>query len=667
MPAFSSILVANRGEIAARVMRTAKALGYRTIAVYSTADAGAPHVMMADQAVCIGGPEVGTSYLDKQKILDAARMTGAGAIHPGYGFMSENADFARACLEAGLVFIGPSPEAIELMGNKAQAKRRMIAAGVPCVPGYEGENQSEETFIAEATRIGFPVMVKASAGGGGRGMRLVAKATELSAAIATARSEAENAFGSGELILEKALQQPRHVEVQVFGDAHGNVIHLGERDCSVQRRHQKVVEEAPCPVMTPGLRARMGEAAVAAAASIGYQGAGTVEFLLAADGEFYFLEMNTRLQVEHPVTEMITGRDLVALQIDVALGKPLGIAQEDVVFNGHAIEVRLYAEDPANDFLPSTGRALLWRPASGEGVRIDHGLNEGQDISPFYDPMVAKLIAWGHDRETARQRLIRALEETALVGPETNKAFLIRLLRKEVFAEGKATTAFIAEEFDGGRIAKSDPTLVQGAIAAVLQHRLSREAQAARVVAMTEELLDWQNTRPLGTQFSYAIGEDGTTFRVVPQGRGRYEVMANDLRFETEIFGLEDSVAFMRVDGLRHVLRFLAVSASEIAIDIDGTDLRFINRFALLAESDAASGSGAVVAPMHGKLQRLFVTSGDSVEEGQVLAIVEAMKMEHSVVALVAGTVGEVFASEGIQIAANALILQIVPFTDEEG
>ena len=665
MPAFDSILVANRGEIAVRVIRTAKALGYRTIAVYSTADAGAPHVAMADQAVCIGGPEVSGSYLDTQKILDAARVTGAGAIHPGYGFLSENAGFAKACMEAGLVFIGPSPEAIELMGNKAAAKRRMIAAGVPCVPGYEGEDQSDDTLIAEADRIGFPVMVKAAAGGGGRGMRLVATAGDLPAALATARSEAQNAFGSGELILEKAVQRPRHVELQVFGDAQGNVIHLGERDCSVQRRHQKVVEEAPCPVMTPGLRARMGEAAVAAAKSIGYQGAGTVEFLLAADGEFYFLEMNTRLQVEHPVTEMITGLDLVALQIDVALGKPLGMTQEDVVVEGHAIEVRLYAEDPANDFLPSTGRALLWRPASGEGVRVDHGLNEGQDISPFYDPMVAKIIAWGHDRETARQRLTRALEETALVGPETNKAFLIRLLGKDAFAKGEATTAFIAEEFEGG-IVKSEPKPVEAAIAAVLQHRLSRDAQAVCAVAMADELLDWQNTLPLGTQYSYAMGDEPATFLVVPNGDGRYEVTANDERFEIEIVGMTDAVARLHVDGLRHSVRFRALNEAEIALDIDGTDLRFVNSFALLAAGGAGGGSGAVVAPMHGKLQRLFVAQGDDVVEGQALATVEAMKMEHSVVAPVAGTVSEIFASEGEQVAANALILQITPSTDEE-
>ena len=408
MTRFSSILIANRGEIACRVIRTARALGYRTIAVYSEADAGAPHTQLADEAVCIGPAPVGESYLVAEKILNAAKQSGAEAVHPGYGFLSENAGFARACEDAGLVFIGPTPDAIDLMGNKAEAKRRMIVAGVPCVPGYEGKDQSDEVLLAEADKIGFPVMIKAAAGGGGRGMRLVHAKGDLAGAIRLARSEAENAFGSGELILEKAIIRPRHVEVQVFADTQGNTIYLGERDCSVQRRHQKVVEEAPCPVMTPDLRARMGAAAVEAARSISYRGAGTVEFLLDAKGAFYFLEMNTRLQVEHPVTEEITGLDLVALQIQVAQGEPLGITQDGVRLNGHAIEVRLYAEDPAQGFLPATGPVDLWLPGSGAGIRVDSGIRSGQDISPFYDPMLAKIIAHGETREIARRRLIEA-------------------------------------------------------------------------------------------------------------------------------------------------------------------------------------------------------------------------------------------------------------------
>ncbi len=394
---FDSVLVANRGEIALRVMRSARQLGFRTIAVYSEPDADAPHVRLADEAVLIGAAPAGESYLNAEKILAAARSTGAQAIHPGYGFLSENAAFARACEEAGLVFIGPGPEAIETMGNKAAAKRLMLEAGVPCIPGYQSHEQPDAALIAAAREIGFPLMVKAVAGGGGRGMRLVAAMEELPAALASARSEAENAFGSGELILERAVLRPRHVEIQVFGDQQGNVIHLGERDCSVQRRHQKVVEESPCPVMTTELREAMGQAAVNAARSIDYVGAGTVEFLLDADNNFYFLEMNTRLQVEHPVTEMVTGQDLVALQFHVARGCELPLSQADVVLSGHAIEVRLYAEDTGNDFLPATGTAQVWRPPSGEGVRVDHGLRQGQDISPFYDPLIAKIIACGDE------------------------------------------------------------------------------------------------------------------------------------------------------------------------------------------------------------------------------------------------------------------------------
>src|SRR5215470_12104765 len=406
---FSKVLVANRGEIAWRVMRTAKAMGYRTVAVYSDADKDAPHVAFADEAARIGPPPVGESYLSIARILEAAKTSGADAVHPGYGFLSENEAFAAACDKAGLTFIGPPAAAIAAMGNKAAAKRRMIEAGVPCVPGYQGADQSDGILEKEARKIGLPVMVKAAAGGGGRGMRLVESAGDLAEAIRTARAEAESAFGSGELILEKAVVDTRHVEIQVFADNHGNVIHLGERDCSVQRRHQKVIEEAPSPAVDAGLRQRMGAAAVAAATAIGYRGAGTVEFLLASDGAFYFLEMNTRLQVEHPVTEAITGLDLVEWQLKVAAGEKLPLTQEQVAFSGHAIEVRLYAEDAYAGFLPQTGCMDVWRPASGPGVRIDHGMKDGLQISPFYDPMLAKVIAHGRTREQARERLAREL------------------------------------------------------------------------------------------------------------------------------------------------------------------------------------------------------------------------------------------------------------------
>uniref|UniRef100_UPI003A90D269 acetyl-CoA carboxylase biotin carboxylase subunit n=1 Tax=Ectopseudomonas khazarica TaxID=2502979 RepID=UPI003A90D269 len=479
MPAFNKILIANRGEIACRVMRTALELGYRTVAVYSEADADARHVQLADEAVCIGPAQVSQSYLRIDAIIEAARRTGADAIHPGYGFLSENADFARACADAGIVFIGPSVDAIHLMGSKRLSKIAMLEAGVPCIPGYEGAAQDDDTLASEAERIGYPLMIKASAGGGGRGMRLVQASAELLAQIRTARSEAQNAFGSGELILERAVIRPRHVEIQVFGDTHGNIVYLGERDCSVQRRHQKVVEEAPCPVMTPELRRAMGEAAVKAAASVSYVGAGTVEFLLDASGEFFFLEMNTRLQVEHPVTELISGQDLVAWQIRTAAGQPLPLRQEEIRLQGHAIEVRLYAEDAAAGFLPQTGQVLRWEPELLPGVRIDHGLLEGQAVTPFYDPMLAKVIAYGETRDDARRKLVRAVERCVLLGVNGNQRFLANLLEHPQFAAGNATTAFIAEHFENDpSLQPHSASLAELAIAAALLYQASAAARA---------------------------------------------------------------------------------------------------------------------------------------------------------------------------------------------
>ncbi len=447
MPAIHKILIANRGEIACRIQRTAQALGYRTVALFSDADADALHVQMADQAVNIGAAPVHQSYLNIPAILDAARRSGADAIHPGYGFLSENPGFARACAEAGLTFIGPSADAIELMGSKRLSKIAMLDAGVPCIAGYQGAAQDDATLLREAERIGYPLMIKASAGGGGRGMRLVHSSDELPAQLRTARSEALNGFGSDELILEQALIEPRHVEVQLFGDCHGNLIYLGERDCSVQRRHQKVIEEAPCPVMTGELRRAMGEAALKAGRAVNYVGAGTVEFLLDARGQFYFLEMNTRLQVEHPVTELITGQDLVAWQLAVAEGQPLPLTQEQVTLNGHAMEVRLYAEDPTQNFLPQTGRVQAWEPVLNPGARIDHGLREGQLISPFYDPMLGKLIAHGATREEARRKLLRAVQDSVLLGVQSNQRLLVSLLQHPQFISGEFSTAFIAQHF----------------------------------------------------------------------------------------------------------------------------------------------------------------------------------------------------------------------------
>ncbi|MFC3228971.1 acetyl/propionyl/methylcrotonyl-CoA carboxylase subunit alpha [Marinibaculum pumilum] len=666
MTAFDSILVANRGEIASRVIRTARALGYRTIAVHSEADAGAPHVALADHAVCIGPPPAPQSYLAIDRIVAAARETGAGAVHPGYGFLAENAAFARACAEAGLVFIGPGADAIELMGNKAAAKRRMIEAGVPCVPGYQGAAQDDATLAAEAERIGFPLMVKAAAGGGGRGMRLVEDAGGLANALRSARSEAQNAFGSGELILEKAILRPRHVELQVFADAHGTVLHLGERDCSVQRRHQKVVEEAPCPVMTPELRNAMGAAAVEAARSIDYRGAGTVEFLLGEDGAFYFLEMNTRLQVEHPVTEMVTGLDLVALQIRVAAGEPLGLTQEQVALRGHAIEVRLYAEDPAQDFLPATGRVAFWQAAEGDGLRTDAGIETGTDIPPYYDPMLAKLIAWGPDRETARRRLLRSLKDTILFGATSNRAFLIRILEQGSFARGEATTAFIAETFGDEGYREAPPTLREAAIAAVLQFRAERDAALARSLAVTPALLDWASGGSLSTRYVYetegAAEVDPIDLLVRPLGRDGYAIRQDggaDAELRIDVAATDGHRARLSVDGDRQDVNVHHPGPGRVELSLEGRSFRFRNRLAFAAAAADAAGGGRVTAPMHGALIEVLVKPGDQVSAGTRLAVLEAMKMQHEILAQIDGTVQEVLAAAGAQVAADELLIEI--------
>ncbi|MCF6263817.1 MAG: acetyl/propionyl/methylcrotonyl-CoA carboxylase subunit alpha [Xanthomonadales bacterium] len=662
MSKFTTILVANRGEIAVRVMKTAKALGYRTVAVYSGADVHSPHVKMADDAVCIGPAPVGESYLVIDKIIEAARVSGAGAIHPGYGFLSENAAFSKACEKSGLVFIGPTAKSIELMGNKAAAKRRMIKAGVPCIPGYEDADQADEVLINAAKKIGFPIMVKATAGGGGRGMRLVHKAEYLLDGMNSARSEALNAFGSDELILEKALIKPRHVEVQIFADTHGNTVHFAERDCSVQRRHQKVVEEAPCPVMTDPLRARMGAAAVDAAKSISYRGAGTVEFLLDTSGEFYFLEMNTRLQVEHPVTEMITGFDLVALQIKVAQGEPLGLTQDDVKLNGHAVEVRLYAEDPAMNFLPVTGRVDLWKPAVGEGVRIDAGIASGQEISPFYDPMVAKVIAWGETRDIAVSRLIGALKNTRLFGTKTNKSFLIDVLSNKNFQAGTATTAFIAEEFGDGGVVDKPLALTEAAIAAVLQYHTSRNYIHKAGLGINAELMNWNSAGYLETPFRYCSGDTRMDLTLRTTKPDTYEIICGDQNTSIDILDIEAGEATLSVNGRRKQAGFFVPEDGKIHLELEGRTFSLRNENAYASLSDEAGGGGRVLAPMHGVLLEVLVSKNDTVSKGDGLAVLESMKMQYKICAEVDGIVKFMHLTGGVQVAAGDLILEI----DEE-
>ncbi len=646
-------------------MRTANALGIKTVAVYSDADASALHTKSADEAVFIGPPAVAESYLQIEKIIDAAKATGSDAIHPGYGFLSENAAFADACEKAGIVFVGPSTLAIDLMGDKARAKRAMIEAGVPCVPGYQGEDQETDTLIREAAGVGYPLMIKAAAGGGGRGMRLVEADSEVANAIETARSEALNAFGSAELIIEKAIISPRHVEIQVFGDSHGNVVYLGERDCSVQRRHQKVIEEAPCPVMTPALRQQMGEAAVAAAKAVDYVGAGTVEFLLGADGEFYFLEMNTRLQVEHPVTEEITGLDLVQLQLNIAAGDALGFTQDDVELNGHSMEIRLYAEDPENDFLPSTGHIDLWIEPTGEGVRVDGGIETGGEVSPFYDPMLAKVIATGSNREEARSRLVRSLRDSCLFGPATNRDFLIDALERDAFISGEATTAFIGEEYGEAGFA-TQPATEELCIAAMTQYLVKKQDALASSAGVNDELLNWASADLLGSVFIYKVSEKDTTFVVRPTGTDQYSIAVGDAAaIQVEVRTFSSDRINLKIDGEPHHAAYLAYSDG-LSLSISTHTTQFTVEDISAGESlNDGAGGGMVVSPMHGQLLEVFVSEGDDVSAGDRLAVLEAMKMQHEIVAEVSGKVVSVQGQANTQIAQDAVILEIEPASDD--
>ena len=660
---FNSILIANRGEIACRVIRTAKKLGYRTVAVYSDADAGAPHVKLADDAVRIGSGPVGESYLVPELILQAAASSGAESIHPGYGFLSENAAFAEAVESAGLVFIGPTREAIDVMGNKAESKRRMIEAGVPCVPGYEGHDQSDKTLIAEGLKIDLPLMVKAAAGGGGRGMRLVHDQADLANAIKIARAEAEGAFGSGELILEKAIIKPRHVEIQVFADTFGNTVHLGERDCSVQRRHQKVIEEAPCPIMTPELREKMGQSAIDAAKSVNYRGAGTVEFLLDDSGFFYFLEMNTRLQVEHPVTELITGLDLVALQISVAQGDSLNLSQADISLEGHAIEVRLYTEDPSQDFLPASGPVDLWAPASGVGVRIDDGISTGQAISPFYDPMVAKVIGYGPTREAARLRLIGALKETVLFGTPSNKDFLIQCLDKQSFIDGAATTAFIGEEFSAADLDAAPVSFLDSAVAATLELCLENKAHFQRSLLVSCELKNWTIASAMVSRKQYQFVDITHDLSISPINSSADTYHVADTAAEQsaviQVISMQDNKAVVLFDGVKLVAQFMQRQRGQIYCSIQGRGAFFKDLIILDGVVDDAEGGGRVIAPMHGLLLEVMVSAGDEVVKGQTLAVLEAMKMHYEILAEVDGTVEEVSAVAGSQVAVDDVLIEI--------
>ena len=647
---FSKILIANRGEIALRVMRSAREAGYRTVAVYSEADAHARHVQAADQAVCIGGALPAQSYLNMAAILQAAQLSGADAVHPGYGFLAENAHFAQACRDAGLLFIGPSPEAILAMGNKAKAKRLMIEAGVPCIPGYQGDDQSEARLATEAERIGWPVMIKAVAGGGGRGMRLVNSGDTFAELLRSAQSEAKNAFGDATVILEKAISEPRHIEIQVFADRHGNAIHLGERDCSVQRRHQKLIEEAPSPAVSAELRERMGATAVAAVKAIAYEGAGTLEFLLDAQGQYYFMEMNTRLQVEHPVTEAITGLDLVALQLRVAAGEALPITQQEVRFNGHAIEVRLCAEDAHQGFMPQSGTLALWH--APQHLRVEHALASGCEIPPYYDSMIAKLVSHGASREEARRKLIIGLQDTVALGVKTNQVFLTRCLAHPVFGQGGATTAFITQH-QGQLLLRNAPDDQRAAaLAAVLLLETSVGAHQRGAGRALSHML------PIALRFEMDGVQQMAT--LTQPGPHRHEVALGEHRHQVELIEHSGTMARFICDGLMDSAALLR----------DGTRLRFswrgqarevldTTRAASAKQGGAGATDGKLRASMNGRVVALQVHLGQRVSVGQPVLTLEAMKMEHVHIATVAGTVRCVHAAVGDQVPTGRVLVEI--------
>ncbi|WP_166264167.1 acetyl-CoA carboxylase biotin carboxylase subunit [Marinobacter caseinilyticus] len=642
----TKLLIANRGEIAVRIIRTARQLGYRTVAVYSEADRDALHVLAADEAVAIGPAPVAASYLNMEAVIDAAKKTGADAIHPGYGFLSENARFAAACKRAGLTFVGPPEHAIELMGSKRRSKIAMKAAGVPVVPGFENADASDDELIAAADSIGYPLMIKASAGGGGRGMRLVHRGQTLAEEIQRARSEARNAFGDGELILEKAVIEPRHIEIQVFADQHGNAVYLGERDCSIQRRHQKVVEESPSPFVTPDLRRAMGEAAVKATLACQYEGAGTVEFLVDKNRNFYFLEMNTRLQVEHPVTELVTGQDLVAWQLAVAEGRPLPLTQDEIQLRGHAIEVRLYAEDPAHGFTPQTGPLHLFQPAVTEGIRIDTGVQSGDTVTPFYDPMLAKVIAFGQCRDDARRRLLRALTDTVIFGVTTNRYFLSRIIADPVFGAGEATTAFLDQGFaNDPSMRPTDVSILDLVLAGTILYQ--GETTGA----------NWSNS--LATAVPLRLAIDGAGFEVQVQCNGQsIQVRHGDDVHAITLVELTGHHLCFIDKGVRHVCQYQR-EANRLYLQPFGRSLCVTDHTHQPAVASGVTGSGRLQASMDGSIIEVRVAAGDPVQHGDTLVILEAMKMEHPIKADRNGRVSQLHATKGDQVKRHQVLVEL--------
>ena len=653
---FKSVLIANRGEIACRIARTARRLGLRSIAVYSEADSEALHVRLCDEACNIGPPPAAQSYLAIDKLIAAARKAGAECIHPGYGFLSENADFAQACLDAKIVFVGPPPQAIRAMGLKDRAKMAMEKAGVPVVPGYHGEMQEPKFLKQKAYEIGYPVLIKAVAGGGGKGMRRVERHADFDAALAAAQREAKAAFGNAQVLIEKYVASPRHIELQIFADRQGNAIHLGERDCSLQRRHQKVLEEAPAPGMGADLRAAMGAAAVTAAKAVGYVGAGTVEFI--ADGAnglkaggFWFMEMNTRLQVEHPVTEMITGLDLVEWQFRVAAGEKLPLTQQQVRFNGYAVEARLYAEDPQHGFLPSTGRLIELQLPHAEGVRVDSGVEKGSEVTAFYDPMIAKVIAHGKTRAEALDRLADALDQTIVIGPRSNAGFLAALCRAAAFRKGDFDTGFIDRNL--------------GVLGAVPQ-----ELDLSAVALGAQELLAQEQTRLASSQerepeTPVSPWDSTDAFQISGQRRLALPVLADGQPVVAQVIcGPHGTV--LTIDGMSAALDAKALGNDGVVYVLRrGRQTKVALRDLVLDEAGDQDRSGLVRAPMHGKVLAVLVGQGERINRGQRVAIIEAMKMEHTLVSPIDGIVAEILVSVDAQVSEGAKMMQIAPTQEE--
>jgi 3-methylcrotonyl-CoA carboxylase alpha subunit len=657
-PVFSKILIANRGEIACRVIRTCRRMSIRTVAVHSTIDARALHVEMADEAHDIGGPRPADSYLRGDRIIEVATACGAEAIHPGYGFLSENEDFARAVEKAGLVFIGPTPEAIERMGLKDRAKAIMEKAGVPVVPGYHGEKQDDKFLAAEARKIGYPLLIKAVAGGGGKGMRIVEDDGQFAEQLAGARREAKSAFSDDRVLIERYVKAPHHIEFQVFGDTHGNYVHLFERECSIQRRHQKVLEETPSPFLDDAMREAMGEAAVSAARAIAYRGAGTIEFIVGADRKFFFMEMNTRLQVEHPVTEMITGEDLVEWQLRVASGEPLPLTQAEIHAGGHSIEVRLCAENPANNFLPETGRIGLLRspPEADEILRLDAGVREGDEVSVFYDPMIAKLVAWGADRAEAARRMQEALGQTAILGVKTNLAFLERVARHPAYLEGATDTGFI-ERHRGDLLPAADDVPLEALVAAAARVFLDEQLAAQSLPRSPwNDTGGWRLNQPAVRRMEFHAGSDRT------------------IHVDAE---LRDGFALVTIEGRTHRVALGPRDGDRLQIALD-EETYFARVFRLGDELSVVAPQGryelALVDPFHyepadvlpdarltalmpGRVVKVMARAGDAVKKGQALMILEAMKMEHTIVSPREGVIQHVAFAEDQLVPADATLV----------